>query len=116
MPTWSGKLDQLREPRIAGRGLGRRETGGGLVHAGIGSVPRVSSERVARPVDELSGAYGERVRFVKANAVKANAIASKHNVYSIPAMVVFRGGKIVKQQVGAASEDSLKSTIDSAIA
>ncbi len=35
MPTWSGKLDQLREPRIARRGLGRRRTGGGLVRVGI---------------------------------------------------------------------------------
>lgn len=62
----------------------------------IGSVPRVSSERVARPVYELSGEYGERARFVKANVVKANAIASKHNVYSIPTIVVFHDDKIVK--------------------
>lgn len=67
-------------------------------------------------VDELSGEYGERVRFVKVNVDKANAIASKYNVFSIPTMAVFRGGKIVTQQVGAASKDSLKSTIDAAIA
>lgn len=67
-------------------------------------------------VDELSGEYGERVRFVKVNVDKAGEIASRYKVYSIPTMAIFRDGKIVKQQVGAASKDSLKSTIDSAIA
>lgn len=67
-------------------------------------------------VDELSGEYGDRVRFVKVNVDKANAIASKYSVYSIPTMAVFRDGKIVTQQVGAASKETLKSTIDSAIA
>jgi len=35
MPTWPGKLDQLREPRIAGPGPRGREAGGGLVITGI---------------------------------------------------------------------------------
>lgn len=67
-------------------------------------------------VDELSGEYGDSVKFVKVNVDKANEIASRYSVYSIPTMAVFRDGKIVTQQVGAASKDSLKSTIDSAIA
>ncbi len=67
-------------------------------------------------VDELSGEYDGTVKFVKVNVDKAGDIASKYNVFSIPTMVLFKDGKVLTQQVGAASKDALKSTIDTAIA
>lgn len=63
-------------------------------------------------VDELSGEYEGKVKFVKVNVDKAGEIASKYNVFSIPTMILFNKGQIVKQQVGAASKDQLKKIID----
>ena len=66
-------------------------------------------------VDELSGEYEGKVKFVKVNVDKAGEIASKYNVFSIPTMILFNKGEIVKQQVGAASKDSLQKIIDSVL-
>lgn len=66
-------------------------------------------------VDELSGEYEGKVKFVKVNVDKAGEIASKYNVFSIPTMILFNKGEILKQQVGAASKDQLKKIIDSAV-
>lgn len=66
-------------------------------------------------VDELSEEYDGKVKFVKVNVDKANELATKYSVFSIPTMIIFKGGEVVKQQVGAASKDLLKKVIDGAI-
>jgi len=63
-------------------------------------------------VEELAGDYDGKVKFVKVNVDDANALASKYNVFSIPTLMIFNNGKIVAQQVGAASKDSYKNMID----
>ena len=63
-------------------------------------------------VEELAGDYDGKVKFVKINVDDANALASKYNVFSIPTLMIFNNGKIVAQQVGAASKDSYKKMID----
>lgn len=66
-------------------------------------------------VDELSGEYDDKVKFVKVNVDKAGEIASRYSVFSIPTMILFNKGEILKQQVGAASKDQLKTIIDGAL-
>ncbi len=66
-------------------------------------------------VDEISGEYEGKVKFVKVNVDKAGEISSRYNVFSIPTMILFKNGEIVKQQVGAASKDQLKKIIDEAV-
>jgi len=66
-------------------------------------------------VEELSGDYDGKIKFVKVNVDEANALASKYNIFSIPTLMIFNKGEIVAQQVGAASKETYKNMIDKAI-
>ena len=66
-------------------------------------------------VEELSGDYDGKIKFVKVNVDEANALASKYNVFSIPTLMIFNKGEIIAQQVGAASKETYKNMIDRAI-
>ena len=66
-------------------------------------------------VEELSGDFYGKVKFVKVNVDEANELASKYNVFSIPTLMIFNNGEVVAQQVGAASKDTYKNMIDRAL-
>ncbi len=66
-------------------------------------------------VEELSGDFDGKVKFVKVNVDEANELASKYNVFSIPTLMIFNKGEVVAQQVGAASKDTYKNMIDRAL-
>ena len=66
-------------------------------------------------VEELSGDFDGKVKFVKVNVDEANELASKYNVFSIPTLMIFNKGEVVAQQVGAASKDTYKNMIDKAL-
>ena len=70
---------------------------------------------VSPVVEELSGDYDGKVNFVKINVDQVNELASKYNVFSIPTLALFNKGQLVAQQVGAASKESYKNMIDSAL-
>ena len=61
--------------------------------------------------DELSG----RVTIAKINIDEEPEWASKFNVRSIPALLVFKGGEKVAEKLGAAPKSALKSWVESAI-
>ena len=67
---------------------------------------------VSPVVEELANDYDGKVKFVKVNVDEANEIASKYNIFSIPTLAIFKNGKLVNQQVGAASKDSYKNMIE----
>ena len=66
-------------------------------------------------VEELSGDYDGKIKFVKVNVDEATALASKYNVFRIPTLMIYNKGEIVAQQVGAASKETYKNMIDKAI-
>ena len=66
-------------------------------------------------VEELSGDFDGKVKFVKVNVDEANELASKYNVFSIPTLIILNKGEVVAQQVGAASKDTYKNMIDRAL-
>ena len=66
-------------------------------------------------VEELSGDFDGKVKFVKVNVDEANELASKYNVFSIPTLMIFNNGEVVAQQVGAAAKDTYKNMIDKAL-
>ncbi len=70
---------------------------------------------VSPVVEELASEYEGKVSFVKVNVDEANELASKYNVFSIPTLAIIHKGKIVSQQVGAASKESYKNMIDKAL-
>lgn len=72
--------------------------------------------RMVSPViEELAREYDGTVDFVKVNVDEAGDLASQYNVFSIPTLAIFKDGKVVSQQVGAASKDSYRGMIERAI-
>ena len=66
-------------------------------------------------VEELSADFDGKIKFVKVNVDEANELASKYNVFCIPTLMILNNGKIIAQQVGAASKDTYKNMIDKAL-
>jgi thioredoxin 1 len=64
--------------------------------------------RMMNPIlEDFAQAHGERVKVVKLNVDENPQAAAKFQVLSIPTMLVFKDGEIVKQMVGAMSRQRL---------
>lgn len=63
-------------------------------------------------VEELAGDYAGKARVAKANVDNANLKASEYGVSSIPALLVFKDGKVVERMVGLHSKTQLSQIID----
>ncbi len=62
---------------------------------------------IAPIVDEIAKEYAGKFKVAKLNVDEAQEIAMKFSVMSIPTLMVFKGGKVVDQVVGAISKDAL---------
>ncbi|HMP73132.1 MAG TPA: thioredoxin [Kiritimatiellia bacterium] len=70
---------------------------------------------IAPILEELSAEYEGKLTIVKANVDEEPALAQQFQVRSIPTLLLFKGGTVAFQQVGAASKAALKAKIDEAI-
>lgn len=70
---------------------------------------------VAPVIEELSKEYKGRVKVGKLNVEEAANTATNFGIMSIPTLMLFKNGTIVKQIVGAVSKKEIKSAIDSNI-
>jgi len=70
---------------------------------------------VAPVIEEISKEYEGKVKFAKLNVEEAANTATNFGIMSIPTLMLFKNGSVVKQIVGAISKRELKSTIDSNI-
>jgi thioredoxin 1 len=57
---------------------------------------------------QLSQEYAGRVKIGKVNVDEENDLAGQHNIVSIPTMVIYKDGKIVRQQVGALPKNEIE--------
>ena len=55
------------------------------------------------------------MNFVKINVDHNQDLGQQYGIFSIPTLAVFSKGKMVSQQVGAASKETYKSMIDKAL-
>ena len=62
---------------------------------------------VAPMIDEIADEKKDVLRVVKINVDEAQDLASKYNVMSIPTLMLFKGGEMSEQFVGAMSKDAL---------
>jgi len=68
--------------------------------------------RMLAPVlAELATDLAGRVKIVKVNVDEHPGLAGKFGVRSIPTLLLFRGGEVIHQMVGAAPKATLQSTI-----
>lgn len=64
--------------------------------------------RMMNPIlEEFAGAHGGQMKVVKLNVDENPEAASRFKVLSIPTMLVFQNGEVVKQMVGAMSRQRL---------
>jgi len=61
-------------------------------------------------IDELSENMKE-IKFVKINVDENQQLAGQHSVFSIPTFMIFKGGEMKNQFVGAHSKESFEDEI-----
>jgi thioredoxin 1 len=65
-------------------------------------------------VEELATEYAGKLKVGKVD-VDANQVAGNYGIMSIPSLLIFQNGKVIKSMVGAQSKDSFKHEIDSVL-
>ncbi len=70
---------------------------------------------LAPVLEELQREYGGAVQFVTLNAEENTDSASAYDVFAMPTLVVFQGGKEVHRQVGYKAKAQLKPQLDRAL-
>ena len=63
-------------------------------------------------IDALADDYAGRVTIGKLNVDENGAAAMRYGVRGIPTLLLFKGGQVVAQKVGAASKTDLQALID----
>ncbi len=66
-------------------------------------------------MEELGELYAGKVKIVKMNVDENMDVPSKHNVMSIPTFIIFKGGEVFTQFIGARSKTDMQKELDSAI-
>lgn len=63
-------------------------------------------------VEALATEYAGKAKVYKVDVDKEGDIAGQYGIMSIPALLVFKGGKVVDQMVGAAPKPQIAALID----
>lgn len=72
---------------------------------------------MAPALDELATEFAGKAKVAKVNVDDQQQLAANYRVSSIPMFLVFKGGQVVAQHVGASGgKPKLKSLIDGALA
>ena len=64
-------------------------------------------------IDQLAGEYEGRIKMGKVNVDEEGALAQRHNIASIPTLVLYKGGDIVAQKNGSAPKRDIEAMFKS---
>lgn len=67
-------------------------------------------------LDELADEYNGKIRIGKVNIDEHPSIAGEYGVRAIPTLLLFNGGQVIEQMVGAKSKRDLKTSFDKVLA
>ena len=67
---------------------------------------------IAPVLDELATEYNGKVKIAKVDIQTNQNLAAQYRVTSIPTLLVFKGGQVMEQMVGAKSKRDLKASLD----
>lgn len=70
---------------------------------------------IAPVLEDLAREYEGKVKIVKVDVTACESTAIKYNIRNIPALLMFKNGEVVAQQVGAAPRSKLAAFIDQSI-
>lgn len=72
--------------------------------------------KLAPTVDALAQEYDGRVRVAKLDVDKSPAVAERYGVMSIPTLILFQGGQVVEQRIGAVPAAEIRAMLDAQLA
>jgi thioredoxin 1 len=67
---------------------------------------------IAPVLEVLASEYEGKVKIVKVDVTSCEQTAVNYNIRNIPALLMFKNGEVVAQQVGAAPKSKLTAFID----
>ena len=67
-------------------------------------------------IDAIAEAYAGRVKVGKLNVDENGATGMRYNVRGIPTLLLFKGGKVVEQKVGAVGKVEVQKMLDAHVA
>lgn len=67
---------------------------------------------IAPVLEVLSTEYQGKIKIVKVDVTTCEATAVNYNIRNIPALLLFKNGEVVAQQVGAAPKSKLTAFIE----
>ena len=66
---------------------------------------------IAPILKELAREYKDKIKVVKINVDQEPDLATQFNIVSIPTLLFFKGGQVVKQQIGAVPRQALEKIV-----
>ena len=66
-------------------------------------------------IEQLAGEYAGKAKVFKLDVDTEGEIAQQYGVMSIPALLVFKGGKEIDRMVGAAAKATIAALLDRAL-
>lgn len=66
-------------------------------------------------VDSFASDYAGKLKVGKVNVDDNMGVASRYNIRGIPTLLLFKGGKVVEQRVGAVGKSELQKMVDTHI-
>jgi thioredoxin 1 len=70
---------------------------------------------IAPILDEIAGDYQGKLRIAKVNVDENQQVTQKYGIRSIPTLMIFKGGSVQAQKVGAMSKSQLAAFIETNI-
>jgi thioredoxin 1 len=70
---------------------------------------------IAPAVEELAGEYDGRVKVTKVNVDESPNIAVKYGIRSIPTILLFKGGHVQDQVIGAVPKEELSRKVEAVL-
>jgi len=69
-------------------------------------------QMVGPVIDELATEYSGKAKVGKVDVDQAGGLAARYGVQSIPTVIVFHGGEIAQQMIGAKHKRDYKAALD----
>jgi thioredoxin 1 len=63
-------------------------------------------------IDAIAADYDGRVRVGKLNVDDNGTIATRYGIRGIPTLLLFKGGKVIEQRVGAVGKTDVQKMLD----
>jgi thioredoxin 1 len=66
---------------------------------------------LAPTVEQIANAYTGKLKVVKLNVDENTASAGNYNIRGIPTLLIFKGGQVAEQVVGAVPKDQIEKAV-----